>query len=56
MKTLRCCGIALLLTASLAGGTLQPAAAAQNYQVWVSNEKSGDITIIDGSSLKVPWR
>jgi YVTN family beta-propeller protein len=33
--------------------TTQPAAAAQNYQVWVSNEKSGDITIIDGSSLKV---
>jgi YVTN family beta-propeller protein len=33
--------------------TTQPAAAAQNYQVWVSNEKSGDVTIIDGSSLKV---
>ncbi len=29
------------------------AAAAQNYQIWVSNEKSGDVTIIDGSSLKV---
>jgi YVTN family beta-propeller protein len=31
----------------------RPAAAAQNYQVWVSNEKSGDVTIIDGGSLKV---
>ena len=31
----------------------RPALAAPNYQVWVSNEKSGDVTIIDGSSLKV---
>ena len=31
----------------------RPVAAAQNYQVWVSNEKSGDVTIIDGSTLKV---
>ena len=33
--------------------TVGSAAAAQNYQVWVSNEKSGDVTIIDGSSLQV---
>ena len=33
MKTLRCCGIALLLTASLAGGTFQPAAAAEGPAV-----------------------
>ena len=33
--------------------SLRPAVAAQNYQVWVSNEKSGDVTIIDGSSLQV---
>ena len=31
----------------------RPAPAAPTYQVWVSNEKSGDVTIIDGSSLKV---
>ena len=31
----------------------RPAAAAQNYQVWVSNEKSGDVTIIDGGTMKV---
>jgi len=35
------------------GWSPQPAAAAQNYQVWVSNEKSGDVTVIDGSTLKV---
>ena len=33
MKTLRCCGIALLLTASLAGGTFQLAAAAEGPAV-----------------------
>jgi YVTN family beta-propeller protein len=36
-----------------AGLPPRPAAAAQNYQVWVSNEKSGDVTIIDGGTLKV---
>lgn len=31
----------------------RPGAAAQSYQVWVTNEKSGDVTIIDGGSLQV---
>jgi len=47
----------LLLAATgvvlLGGLALQPAAAAPGYQVWVSNEKSGDVTIIEGGSLKV---
>ena len=45
----------LAVAASLIGALLltRPAAAAQNYQIWVSNEKSGDVTIIDGSSLQV---
>jgi YVTN family beta-propeller protein len=30
-----------------------PALAAQNYQVYVSNERSGDVTVIDGSDHKV---
>jgi YVTN family beta-propeller protein len=29
------------------------ATAAASYQVWVSNEKSGDVTIIDGGTMKV---
>ena len=37
----------------LAGLVPPPAAAAPGYQVWVSNEKSGDVTIIEGGSLKV---
>src|ERR1700733_10095357 len=40
---------AVLLCAGLA---VRPAAAAPGYQIWVSNEKSGDVTIIDGGSLK----
>src|ERR1700733_11066469 len=47
----------ILLTAAVAVVCValspRPAAAAQNYQVWVSDEKSGDVTIIDGRSLKV---
>ena len=27
--------------------------ASQNYQIWVSNEKSGDVTVIDGGSNQV---
>ncbi len=27
--------------------------ATQNYQIWVSNEKSGDVTVIDGGSNQV---
>ncbi len=29
-----------------------PAQAAGGYQIYVSNEKSGDVTVIDGASLK----
>jgi YVTN family beta-propeller protein len=39
---------ALLLRAGLAG-----VQAAASYQICVPNEKSGDITVIDGASLKV---
>jgi YVTN family beta-propeller protein len=50
-------GARLMLVAAIAVAcaalSARPAAAAQNYQVWVSNEKSGDVTIIDGGSLKV---
>src|ERR1700691_3137110 len=27
--------------------------AAQNYQIWVSNEKSGDVALIDGGTNQV---
>src|SRR5271168_358730 len=27
--------------------------AGQKYQIWVSNEKSGDVTLIDGSDYRV---
>jgi YVTN family beta-propeller protein len=27
--------------------------ASQNYQIWVSDEKSGDVTVIDGGSNQV---
>ncbi|MGB6306972.1 MAG: beta-propeller fold lactonase family protein [Steroidobacteraceae bacterium] len=30
-----------------------PSFAGQNYQVWVSNEKSGDVTVIDANSNQV---
>jgi len=30
-----------------------PGLAAQNYQVFVSNERSGDVTVIDGAGFKV---
>lgn len=29
-----------------------PARAADNYQIYVSNERSGDVTVIDGASLE----
>jgi YVTN family beta-propeller protein len=29
------------------------ARAAENFQVWVSNERSGDVTVIDGATFKV---
>jgi YVTN family beta-propeller protein len=33
--------------------TTAPATAAASYQIFVSNEKSGDVTIIDGGDFKV---
>ena len=42
--------LGVVLTAAAALFAERPAAAAQNYQIWVSNEKSGDVTIIDGNS------
>src|SRR5580704_17808922 len=44
-------GLAALYAALVAGSPVSLAAAG--YQVYVSNEKSGDITVIDGSTLKV---
>src|SRR3984957_6847009 len=41
--------VAVVLTAL----TPQLAIAAPSYQVWVSNEKSDDVTIIDGGTMKV---
>src|SRR6204780_3907574 len=41
--------LALLPCAPLWAQTL----AGQNYQIFVSNEKSGDVTVINGSDLKV---
>jgi YVTN family beta-propeller protein len=44
----------VLLAAALAAllPLATPARAAGSYQVYVSNEKSGDVTVIDGASLK----
>ena len=44
--------------AILFGGILCPAARAENqpsgeYQIFVSNEKSGDLTVINGAEFKV---
>jgi YVTN family beta-propeller protein len=41
--------LALIASATLAS----PVGAAQPYQIFVSNEKSGDVTIIDGHDFKV---
>jgi YVTN family beta-propeller protein len=41
---------ALALTALLP--VVTPARAADSYQIYVSNERSGDITVIDGASFK----
>lgn len=49
---------AVALAASLPVTT--PARAADGYQIYVSNERSGDVTVIDGASFKAvatcPWR
>src|ERR1700723_3363634 len=44
---MRKCGLALLTLFPLLG------LAAPGYQVYVSNEKSGDVTVIDGSNHQV---
>ena len=44
-----------LAVVMLAAVSVIPAAsahAAQSFQVWVSNERSGDVTVIDGATLK----
>lgn len=41
---------AVALAALLRATTL--ARAADGYQIYVSNERSGDVTVIDGASLK----
>jgi YVTN family beta-propeller protein len=43
---------ALALVVAVAGSSLATA-APQSYRIFVTNEKSGDITIIDGSTFKV---
>src|ERR1700677_5173036 len=35
------------------GELLAQGSTTSNYQVFVSNERSGDVTVIDGSSFKV---
>src|SRR5579862_7971526 len=44
------CALALALAAA---GSPPATAAQQSYQIFVTNEKSGDLTIIDGSDFKV---
>jgi YVTN family beta-propeller protein len=41
--------LALIACSPLSAQTL----AGQNYQIFVSNEKSGDVTVINGSDSKV---
>src|SRR5579863_7134131 len=45
--------IALILALSAWSPRLAHAQTAGNYQIFVSNEKSGDVTVINGSDLKV---
>src|SRR5580700_2763203 len=42
-----------LASIALAAALPALAAAGEPYQVWVSNEKSGDITVISGTDFKV---
>lgn len=44
-----CCFAAVLLVA----GTAAAEAPDQGYRIFVSNERSGDVTVIDGADLKV---
>jgi YVTN family beta-propeller protein len=46
---LRCLGALLLALAA----TARPAQAAPGYEIFVTNERSGDLTVIDGSDFKV---
>ncbi len=43
----------MLLAASALAGSAIPAPAAPDYQVYVSNEKSGDVTVINGGDFSV---
>ena len=47
--------ICIAVSLSMAAWSALPAAAqlSENYQLFVSNEKSGDVTVIDGGNLKV---
>jgi YVTN family beta-propeller protein len=49
-QTLKGASLAIALATLLPVAT--PAQAAGSYQVYVSNEKSGDVTVIDGATLK----
>ena len=49
MRFRRCVVSAILLAA----GTVSVCAESPNYLVFVSNERSGDITVIDGASEEV---
>jgi YVTN family beta-propeller protein len=51
-RTVRMSAVAALALAATTGAAV-PAKAAQAYQIFVSNEKSGDVTIIDGDNFKV---
>src|SRR5215469_7224754 len=41
-----------ILTLVLLMGALVSSRAAQEYEIFVSNEKSGDVTVIDGGTLE----
>jgi YVTN family beta-propeller protein len=46
-------GKSVLAATLLAAASLLPfAASAQSYQIFVSNERSGDVTVIDGATFK----
>jgi len=50
IRSSSCLRTAALILAALTAGQ---ASAASAYQVYVSNERSGDLTVIDGSDFKV---
>src|SRR5271167_1594233 len=48
-----CCSVAMMGTALFTSRPVSGQGPAKGYQIFVSNEKSGDVTVIDGSDFKV---